>query len=132
MKKDYYYNETVINTNTTVLFEGARNVLFGNNFLDYLYKIGDKNYLMSPAYENDYSDPNLDDIIIFDGSSTYYVVMVEIIDAISDFDKQALIAEKLLDSVTEANVFEHYFGEVSIEIYDEAIREYFVSKYGEY
>ena len=130
---NYFSSEVVINTNTSVLFEGAREVLFGNNVSDYLYDGLDKNlYLMSPAYENDGSKPNINDIIIFDGSSTYYVVMVEIIDATSNFDKQALVAEKLLDTVSESNVFDYYFDEVDIEIYDKQIREYFISKYGEY
>ena len=87
---------------------------------------------MSPAYENDGSEPNLNDVIIFDGSSTYYVVKVKIIDASSEFEDQALIAEMLIDSISEDTVYEHYFSETDIEIYDSQIREYFVSKYGEY
>lgn len=134
-EKEYYKKEVIIGSNTTILYEGAREILFGNNVGQYLYSgLNDgKLYLMSSAYENDGSEPNIDDIILFDGSSTYYVAVVRVIDATSSFADQALIAEMLLDSVLEADVLEYYFNEVvDLEIYDSQIKEYFVSKYGEY
>ncbi len=134
MDKEYYVSKTVINTDTAILFESAREVLFGNNIEDYLYKIGDDTFLMSPAYENN-GIKNINDIILYDSAtSTYYVAKVKIIDGTdeSSFEDKALIAEMLLDSVTEKNVFSYYFDETEIEIYDKQIREYFISKYGEY
>ena len=91
-------------------------------------------YLLSPAYENDgKSKPNLNDIILFDGSSTYYVAKVKVIDAaIEDFSQKALLAEMLLDSVSEQAVYEHYFKEVDLDVFDKQVRDYFVTKYGEY
>lgn len=134
--KEYYSSEVVKGDNTSILFDKAREVLFGNNIADYLYDAFGNNetYLLSPAYENDgKSEPNLNDIIIFDGSSTYYVVKVKIIDAVTeDFAEKAMLAEMLLDSVSESDLYEHYFKEVDVEIFDKQIREYFVSKYGEY
>lgn len=131
METDYYVNSIVINTNTSVLFESARTVLFGNSLEDYLYEIGDKTYLMSPAYEND-GNKKLNDIILFDGESTYYIVEINVVNSSSDFEDKALIAEMLIDSVSEEAVLNHYFEEVEVEIYDKQIREYFVNKYGEY
>lgn len=133
---DYYFSEVVKGDNSSVLFEKAREVLFGSNVSDYLYDAFGNNetYLLSPAYENDgKSEPNLNDIIIFDGSSTYYVVKVTVIDAITDdFAEKAMLAEMLLDSVSESALYEHYFKEVDVQIFDKQVREYFVSKYGEY
>ena len=71
MEKEYYSTTVVIKGNENILYEEARNLLFSDNVNDYLYKIGNKNYLMSPAYVQT-NDKRINDIILFDSSSSKY------------------------------------------------------------
>lgn len=131
MDKDYYVSKVVIK-GESVLYASASNVLFSSYVEDYLYTIGGKNYLMSPAYASQ-EDKRINDIILYDSNSNnYYLATVEIIDSSSSFADQALVAEKLIDKVSTTDVLKYYFDKSEIEIYDKEIREYFVSKYGDF
>ena len=132
LEKEYYINEIVTKNDTDVLYEAARDLLFSDNVEDYLYQIGDVKYLVSPAYGNA-KDEEIKDIILFDNSSTYYVVSVEVIDSSTkDVVAKSKVAELLIDKVSDSDVLSYYFEKSKIKIYDKKIREYFVSKYGEY
>jgi len=129
MEKEYYKTEVVIKNNESILYEAARNVLFSENVNDYLYEIGDKNYLMSPAYSSQ-NDKRINDIILYD-SNTYYLATVDVINSQSSFEDKALVAELLLDKITESAVFDYCYKDQEVEVYDKIIREYFEEKYGE-
>lgn len=130
-KKEYLVSKIVVNTDTSILYEKARNVLFSDNIDDYLYPIGNTKYLISQAYIN-VEEKDVNSIILFDSSSTYYIATVDVIDSDSDFLSKAEVAELLLDKISDADVLDYYFENVELEIYDKEIRDYFVSKYGEY
>jgi len=135
----YYDSKIVIKSDTSVLYEAARALLFSDSIEDYLYKIGDnengyKYYLVSPVYEND-ENYELTDIILFNNTSsslTYYLVEVEVIDTESTEIDQALAAELLISKISDSLIFDYYFAESDIEIYDKEIRDLFVSTYGDY
>ena len=142
MNTKYLVNKVVINDDSSVLFKEARDVLFSDNISNYLYKIGDVNYLMSPAYEND-GKRNINDIILATGTDTnktYYIVEVKVVDNTSSFEDKTLIAELLLQiknttsdgsesyMINDNEVLKHYFEESELEIYDQKIKEYFISK----
>ena len=140
-EKEYYKTETVIKTNTSILFESARNVLFSDNVNDYLYKIGDKYYLINPASYNA-EDKRISDIILYEGAtssghsstSNYYLAEVKIVDGSenSAFLDKAKVAEMLIDRVSDATIFEECFEDAEIEIYDKDIRDKFIASYGDY
>lgn len=131
MDKDYYVSKVVIK-GEEILYTAASNILFSSYVEDYLYTIGEKQYLMSPAYASQ-DDKRINDIILYDSSSSvYYLATVEVIDSSSSFADKALVAEKLVDKVSTADVLSYYFDKSEIEIYDKEIREYFISKYGEF
>lgn len=138
-EKEYTTSEVVIKNNTSVLFETARKVLFSENIKDYLYTIGDKTYLINPASYNE-NDKRPTDIILYEGTtssghsntSKYYLVEVEVIDSDSEFKDQAIIAEMILNKISDADIFEKCFKNVKMEIFDKNIRENFIKKYGEY
>lgn len=132
MEKEYFSTEVVIKKNENILYDAARNILFSDNVEDYLYAIGDKKYLISPVYAN---DPNrrINDIIMFDSTGNkYYIAVVDVIDSNSSFADKALVAEMLIDSISDSIIYEYCFDNQAINIYDEEIKEYFVTKYGEY
>lgn len=131
LDKEYYVTKVVTKDDTNVLFETARNALFSKNLEDYLYQIGDEKYLVSPVY-GDSGERSINDIILYDNSSYYYLVTVEEINSQSSYNDQVLVAELLVDSISNADVFDHYFDKSEIKIYDKQIREYFISNYGEY
>lgn len=132
--KDYYTSEVVIKSNDSVLYEGAREVLFSNNVDDYLLTIGNKKYLVAPVYpENDVKSYN--DIIIFnnDGSSyDFYLVDVEVINSQSSFVDKLSVAELLIDSINSQTIISECLKESNVEIYDKTIRELVISTYGDY
>jgi hypothetical protein len=130
MEKDYYTTEIVTKQNESVLYEAARELLYSDNVEDYFYKIGDTNYLMSPAY-GDKEDKRVKDIIMFDSAnSNYYLVAVDIIDSESAFEDKVLVAELLLDKISDSTIIDYCLEDSDIEIHDKAIKEYFESKYG--
>lgn len=131
MDKEYYTTKVVISSNTDVLYEAARGILFSENVTDYLYEIGNKKYLMSPAYFNE-NDKRINDIILYDSANTnYYLATVEVINSSSSFEDKVAVAELLLDKVSDSIIFNYCYENLEIEIFDKDIREYFVSKYGE-
>lgn len=140
-KDDYYKTEVVIKTNTSILFESAREVLFSDNVEDYLYKIGDKYYLINPASYSS-ADKRITDIILYEGAASgshssdglYYLAEVKIIDS-SDktlFADKAKVAEMLIDKVSDSTIFEECFKDIEVDIYDEDIRNKFITSYGDY
>lgn len=131
IKQKYYDSKVVIKNNTEVLYEAARNLLFSDDVDSYLYKIGNVNYLVSPAYGTD-ELKNVNDIIMFDSSSSkYYLSTVEVIDRTSSLGDKILVAELLVDKVADSTIFNDCFENIEIEIHDKSIREYFETKYGE-
>ena len=139
MEKEYTTSDVVIKTNTSVLFESARKLLFSENINDYLYTIGDRTYLINPASYSE-TDKRPTDIILYEGTtsgghsttSKYYLVEVEVIDSTSEFKDQAIIAEMMLSKISDADILEDCFKNVDLEIFDKDIRENFIKKYGEY
>lgn len=132
MNKEYFSTEVVIKKNENILYKSARDVLFSENVEDYLYDIGGKNYLISPVHIND-SDKRVNDIIMFDAASgNYYIATVDIIDENSSFADKALVAELLMESVSDSIIYEYCFEDQDINIYDESIKQHFINKYGEY
>ena len=115
------------------MYEEARDVLFSKNINNYLYEIGNAKYLISPAYINDEVN-SMKDVILFDSStSTYYIVIVEVLDSNTEnFDDKVSMAELLIDNVSVSNVLDYYFEKSEVEIYDKNIRELFISTYGEF
>ena len=131
MDKEYYTTEVVVKSNETVLYEAARSLLFSDNINDYLYEIGDVKYLMSPAYL-DADDKRVNDIILFDSSnSNYYLAAVEVINSESSKADQILVAEILIDKVSDSTIFEYCFDKADLKLYDKDIKTYFETKYGE-
>ena len=116
MAKEYTTSDVVVKSNTSVLFEAARKVLFSENVENYLYTIGDKTYLINPASYNE-NDKRPSDIILYEGTtssghsstSKYYLAEVEIIDSNSEFEDQAIIAEMVLNKISDADIFENCF-----------------------
>lgn len=132
METDYYTTSIVTKSDTQVLYEEIREILFSENVENYFYKIGDKNYLMSPAYASN-NDKRINDIILFDNaSSNYYLATVDIINTQSSNEDKILAAEVLLDKISDSTVINYCFENLDIEIYDKNIKEMFISKYGEY
>jgi len=131
LDKDYYVTKVVTKDDSTILYESARNALFSENLEDYLYEIGNEKYLVSPVYGIS-GERNVNDVILYDNSSTYYLVTVEEINSESSYNDKVLVAELLIDSISNADVFDHYFEKSEIKIYDKKIREYFIANYGEY
>jgi len=131
MEKDYYISKVVVKNNEDVLYAAARDVLFSDSLSEYLYKIGDKNYLMSPAYGSQ-ENKNINDIILFDNSSTYYIATVDVIDSNSSFADKVLVAEMLIESVSDNDIFAYCFDKSDIKIHDAEINKYFKNTYGEY
>ncbi len=130
-EKEYIVTKVVTKDDTSVLYEGVRDVLFSENVEDYLFTIGTNKYLMSPVYgEKDSTEVR--DIVLFDGSSTYYVVIVELIDSSSSFENKVSVAELLVDTISESEIFDYYLEDTDLKIYDKQIKEYFIEKYGEY
>ena len=131
MDKEYFTTKVVISSNTDILYEDAREILFSDNVNDYLYEIGSEKYLMSPAYFEE-NDKRINDIVLYDSAnSNYYFATVETINSLSSFDDKVAVAELLLDKVTDSIVFNYCYENLEIEIFDKDIREYFVSKYGD-
>lgn len=133
LSKDYLVTTVVNKNNSEVLYEEARDVLFSKNINNYLYEIGNAKYLISPAYINDEVN-SMKDVILFDSStSTYYIVIVEVLDSNTEnFDDKVSMAELLIDNVSVSNVLDYYFEKSEVEIYDKNIRELFISTYGEF
>lgn len=132
LEKEYVKEEIVIKTNTTVLFENARNALFSDSINDNLYEVGNKKFMISPSFDG-YSEANINDAVIYDGNGNYYLIVVETINSNStNFDDKVAVAELLIDTVSDSTVVEHYISSTNLEIYDKQIREYFVNKYGDY
>ena len=130
LEKEYYSTEVVIKNNTSILYEEARDLLFSDNITDYLYKIGDKNYLVSPAYGLD-GENKLNDIILYDSSKgMYFLAEVKVIDSKSLFDDKVLVAELLLDKISDSTILSYICDETDINIYDKDIKKYFESEYG--
>ena len=131
MAKEYYKTEVVVKNNETILYEDARELLFKDDVEDYLYTIGNEKYLMSPAYAEKDS-PRVNDIIMYDASGkNYYLATVKVIDSSSSFEDKALVAEILLDKISDSTVLSECIKAAKLNIYDKDIREYFESKYGE-
>ena len=85
--------------------------------------------MVSPAYGTD-GEKGPYDIILFDGSSTYYIAKVEEIDSSTEsFMDKVLIAELLLannkELIAEYDVLSHYLEDVDITVYDEQVKEDF-------
>lgn len=132
MEKEYFTTKVVIKKNADVLYKSARDILFSENVEDYLYSIGGKNYLVSPVYASD-SNKRINDIIMFDAEgNNYYISTVDVINEESSFADKALVAELLIDTISSSIIYEYCFDEQTINIYDEEIREHFISKYGKY
>lgn len=130
--KKYLTSEIIIKSNTSSLFEAARNILFGDNLNDYLYEVGDKKFLVSPSFDGN-SEISLDDLVVYDGSDKYYLITVETIDSnTGSFDDRVSVAELLIDSVSDSTILSEYFKNINLEIYDKQIREYFIKTYGDY
>jgi len=130
MEKEYYVTKVVVKENSDILYEDARKLLFSDNINDYLYKIGDKNYLMSPAYAQ-INDQRINDIILFDSSNTYYLVTVDVINSQSSFEDKISVAEILVNKISDSTILDYCFEDLDIEMFDKNIREYFENKYGE-
>ena len=133
-EKEYYTTKIVIDDGSTVLYEAADELLFSDNIENYLYSIGEINYLMSPAYlSSNVEEQRVNDIILYDSAnSKYYLVAVEVINSHSDFEDKVLVAELLLDKISDSTIIEYCYENTEIEIYDQIVREYYVSKYGKY
>lgn len=132
LEKEYVKEEIVIKTNTSILFENARNLLFSDGINDNLYEIGTRKFLISPSFDG-YSDADINDVVIYDGSGNYYLVVVETINSnSSNFEDKVAVAELLIDTISDSTVIDHYISTNNLEIYDKQIREYFISKYGDY
>lgn len=130
--KKYLTSEIIIKSNTSSLFETARNILFGDNLNDYLYEVGDKKFLVSPSFDGN-SEISLDDLVVYDGSDKYYLITVETIDSnTGSFEDKVSVAELLIDSVSDSTILSEYFKNTNLEIYDKQIREYFIKVYGDY
>lgn len=130
--KKYLTSEIIIKSNTSSLFEAARNILFGDNLNDYLYEVGDKKFLVSPSFDGN-SEISLDDLVVYDGSDKYYLITVETIDSnTGSFEDKVSVAELLIDSVSDSTILSEYFKNTNLEIYDKQIREYFIKVYGDY
>lgn len=128
MEKDYLVSEIVIKNNTSILYEAARNILFSDELSNYLYKIGDKNYLMSPSYGNQ-EVKHIYDIIMFDNSSKFYIATVDVIDSNSSFEDKVAVAELLLENISDDTIFDYCLEKTEIKIHDKEIREYFENEY---
>lgn len=134
--KNYYTSEKIVTKeDSDILYEQARDLLFSKDIDDYLYTIGDHDYLISPIYMND-EKHNSNDIILFNNTSssmTYYLVeVVEVINRSSLFLDKAQVAELLIPQIGDSIVLDYYFGKSEIEIHDKSINELFVSLYGDY
>ena len=130
--KKYLTSEIIIKSNTSSLFEAARNILFGDNLNDYLYEVGNKKFLVSPSFDGN-SEISLDDLVVYDGSDKYYLITVETIDSnTGSFEDKVSVAELLIDSVSDSTILSEYFKNINLEIYDKQIREYFIKVYGDY
>lgn len=130
MDKSYYTSKIVTKSDENVLYADADKLLFSENLENYVYKIGDKNYLMSPAYIQS-NDKRINDIILYDSaSSNYYIVTVDAIDSDSSFEDKVLVAELLISKISDSIIYDYCFENVDFEIYDKNIKEYFETKYG--
>lgn len=130
--KEYLNTKIIIKSNTSDLFDSARNVLFGDSLEEYLYTIGDKKFLISPSFDQN-TQASIKDAVVYDGSSNYYLIIVDVIDSNSqNFEDKVSVAELLIDSVSDSLALESCFKNINLSIYDKQIREYFISKYGEY
>lgn len=130
--KDYLKTEIVIKSNSSVLFQSARDILFGDELDSYLYTVGNKKFLVSPSFDKN-SSIDLTDVVVYDGSDKYYLITVDVIDSTStNFEDKSEVAEMLIEHISDDTVLIDCFENSKLEIYDKQIRDYFISKYGEY
>ena len=126
-KKEYVKTEIVNNKNDSLFDESIRNRLFANNVQEKLFGLGDSNYL---THKTD-TDKNFEySNTILSVDNNLYIVKVELIDFEDETSIDRIDAALLLKGeVTTLEVFEYYFKDYEIEIYDEDLVEYIESKY---